>query len=77
MIELLVTDIPNAPGGFRMIFSGQPFPGAQVRIDWLREEAGGNWYRWNEQNLEGWLCPALFKYFDQTPQSIWCKAEAL
>ncbi len=26
---------------------------------------------------EGWLCPALFKYFDKSPAEIYAKAEAL
>ena len=26
-------------------------------------------------NMEGWLCPALFKYFDKAPSEIYVKAE--
>lgn len=25
--------------------------------------------------MEGWLCPALFKYFDETPKETYVKAE--
>ena len=32
MIDYLVRDIPNARLGFRLIFSGQPFPGWQKRL---------------------------------------------
>lgn len=77
MIDVLVADIPEARKGFRLLFSALPFPGFQAKIVWVREEITGNWYRWEERNLEGWLCPALFKYFDAAPQTIFCKAEPL
>ncbi|MGH7971928.1 MAG: DUF6717 family protein [Limisphaerales bacterium] len=35
----------------------------------------GNWYFSPEFKIEGWLCPALFKYFDQAPTEIYVKAE--
>ena len=27
--------------------------------------------------MEGWLCPALFKYFDKAPREIFVKAEPI
>jgi len=44
MIERVVADIPDAEHGFTLIFSSTPFPGQQYRLDWQREESGGNWY---------------------------------
>ena len=76
MIDSLVGDIPDARKGFRLIFSARPFPGYQRKICWLREEDEGNWYSLGENNMEGWLCPALLKYFDQAPKEIYIKAEA-
>lgn len=76
MIELLTRDIPNATRGFRLTFSASPFPGAQAHIEWVREDMGGNWYRWREHDMEGWLCPALFKYFDEAPPRLYMRAEA-
>jgi hypothetical protein len=35
---------------------------------------GGNWYAWSERGIEGWLCPALFKYFEAAPNEIYVKA---
>jgi hypothetical protein len=32
MIDDLVSDIPNARQGFRLLFSAQPFPGFQWRL---------------------------------------------
>jgi len=75
MIDVLVADIPNSQQGFRLMFSATPFPGHTVKLEWKREEYGGNWYFSPEYKMEGWLCPALFKYFDQAPKEIYIKAE--
>jgi hypothetical protein len=77
MIDHLVAEIPDARAGFRLIFSPGPFPGWQRKLTWVREDGGGNWYRADDPPLEGWLCPALFKYFDAAPPEIYVKAEPL
>lgn len=73
IIEEATAHIPNATGGFSLFFSSDPFPGHQVKLKWLRSEYGGNWYAVNGK--EGWLCPALFHYFDDAPQMIYCRAQ--
>lgn len=75
MIDWLVRDIPSAANGFRLLFSHQPFPGFQAKAVWQREEMAGNWYRLDDPAMEGWLCPALLRYFNQPPQEIYAKAE--
>jgi hypothetical protein len=77
MIDRLVAAIPDAENGFRLIFSPRPFPGYAVKLEWRREESGGNWYFSPTFGTEGWLCPALFKYFDTAPKEFYAKAEAL
>ena len=77
MINDLVRDIPNARQGFRLLFSSQPFPGFQRQLKWVREEMGGNWYRSDQPEMEGWLCPALFRYFEKAPEELYVKAEPL
>ena len=76
MIDDLVADIPDARLGFRLLFSAGPFPGFQRKLTRLREEYGGWWYKSDEPDAEGWLCPALFRYFDKAPEDIFVKAEA-
>lgn len=76
MIDRLVVDIPKAAQGFKLIFAQTPFPGYQAQLDWLRPEFGGHWYRWSAEEMEGWLCPALFKYFADAPPQLYCQAEA-
>ena len=75
MIDFLVKDIPNARNGFRMLFSATAFPGYQKKLTWRREEMGGNWYATDDPPMEGWLCPALFRYFDKAPPELYVKAE--
>lgn len=75
MINKMVDSIPNAEAGFRLIFSRTPFPGYTIKLEWRREEYGGNWYFSPQIGIEGWLCPALFKYFDSTPLELYARAE--
>jgi len=78
MIDLLVKDIPTAKKGFRMTFSVFPFPGFAQHIKKTREEFNGNWYKMTEAPyIEGWLCPALFKYFPVAPDDLYVKAEEM
>lgn len=74
MIDLLVADIPSAQRGFKMLFSNVPFPRHSVVLEWIREDCGGNWYYSEKFGIEGWLCPALFKYFDYAPSFIYVQA---
>ena len=67
--------IPNAENGFLLLFSKDPFRGADMELQWVREETGGNVYAW--QGREGWLCPALFKYFEKAPQRIYVQLKAV
>jgi hypothetical protein len=73
VIDRMVANIPNAEEGINLVFSATPFPGHQVKFEWRREEYGGNWYYTPELAIEGWLCPALFKYFETTPKEIFAQ----
>ncbi len=78
IIDVLVQDISNIEEGFRLLFSAFPFPNYQAELTWIKAEYGGNWYCWEQTKMEGWLCPALFKYFEKgAPATIYCKAESL
>ena len=75
MIDKVVAGIPNADKGFRAVFSAAPFPGADFKLKWRREESGGNWYYSDQFKMEGWLCPALLKYFPRAPREIYINVE--
>lgn len=73
ILDKLVADIPDAANGFTLVFSAAPFPGMQLHFEWRRAEHRGNWYYAPELGIEGWLCPALFKYFDAAPERIYAQ----
>jgi hypothetical protein len=77
MINDLVADISNARQGFRLLFSADPFPGFQRKLEWVRTEFDGNWYRMDEPPMEGWLCPAMFHYFEEAPAELYVKADEI
>lgn len=73
MLDAFVANIPDAANGFLLYFSSSPFPSSTIKLTWVREEAGGNWYYSDALKMEGWLCPALFKYFDLAPKTIFAR----
>lgn len=75
ILERATGHIRNPRGGFVLTVSAAPFPGASVELDWLREDFGGHWYRWDEQGLEGWLCPALLSPFPDAPPKLYVRAD--
>ncbi len=76
MIDAMIGGLPDADTGFRMVFSASAFPSYQHKLEWVRPELSGNVYRSAELDMEGWLCPALFKYFTEAPAEIYLKVEA-
>lgn len=70
---LLRADLP-ASEPFTAMFSAGPFPDTHMKLVWIREEFGGNWYRCETTGIEGWLCPCLLRFFDIPPKSIYVSA---
>jgi hypothetical protein len=68
-------NIKNAKQGFTIIFSKDYFPNADIVLEKVKEDGGGNWYTIG--GMEGWLCPALFRYFDVAPKKIYVRLENL
>jgi hypothetical protein len=76
ILDALTAPIDGAASGFTLLFSAGPFPGASAAFEWLREDRGGNWYRCDALGLEGWLCPALFRYFAHAPSELYVQVSA-
>jgi hypothetical protein len=70
VIDRMVESLPDAEQGFTLVFSAQPFSGAQAEFECRRAESGGNWYYSRALDIEGWLCPTLLKYFEVPPARI-------
>ena len=76
LLDKATAEIPDAANGFRLTFSQHEFPEYDECIKWKRSEASGNVYWSDRFEMEGWLCPALLKYFEEPPANIYIKAEA-
>ena len=77
MIDRLVADIPDARSGFRLTFSGDPFPDHELVLKRGERYGGGYYYVDPATGSRGWLCPALFKYFREAPEAIYAKADPI
>lgn len=73
IIDALTEDIPNAEKGFSLLFSEKPFPGGIELFRKVGKEAGGTWYRSTSLKIDGWLCSALFRYFEKAPEIIYAQ----
>ena len=76
IIDRWTANIPDAQSGFVLVFSEVPFPGHSLHLVWRRAELGGNTYYSPELDMEGWLCPALFRYFAEQPKELFAKCKA-
>ena len=74
IIDAMVYTVDDAENGFNLIFSTVPFPGHHVALERKHEEAGGWWYHSSRLNMDGWLCPALFLYYEDAPEVLYAKA---
>ena len=77
IIDVLVENISGAEEGFLLSFSDIKFPDYQVMFEWVESVEIGNWYQVKKLNMFGWLCPALFKYFDTAPKIIYVKTKQI
>ncbi len=75
LLERQGIPVPEAEKGFRLIFSAIPFPGHQLSARRVGGEGGGTWYEDPDTKARGWLCPALFRYFDTAPENLYVRVE--
>jgi hypothetical protein len=71
IIERMTAHLPEAAKGFTMVFSAEPFPGYQHRFELKGAEGSGSVYQSRNLGMEGWLCPALLRYFDSAPRDLY------
>jgi hypothetical protein len=74
MLDYVAGEMPDYDTGNLLVTaSNDKFPGHQLKLEWERGEHGGNWYQEKTLNMEGWLCPALYHYFDPAPTNLYVK----
>lgn len=69
-IPEIIESIVGDATAFTAIFAAEAFPGSQHVLTRGRAEHGGFWYHHVATNRDGWLCPALFRYFAEAPPEI-------
>ena len=74
ILDRMVSDkrIHNGGKKFRMFFSEFAFAKFDYALVWSRTQNGGNVYL-SSFGMEGWLCPALLKYFPSAPKILYVK----
>ena len=91
VIEFVTKDIPDAEKGFKLIFSDEMFENYQLVGYWYKagyakgpwaSDIKGNWYLWNlpfqnNPKIYGWLCLALFLYFETAPSKLYIRVEPI
>lgn len=84
ILDYLVRNIPNADAGFGLLFSDREFPGYNMRLSKATTEAGGTWYITYIKHadgaigiMQGWLCPALFLYYEAAPEQLYLQAQEM
>ena len=75
LLDVMTWHIPGAAEGFNLLFSAGRFPDADHEFVRQHEDDKGWWYWHKQSGLSGWLCPALFKYFDEAPERIFVKCK--
>ena len=77
IIEKIMEDshIPKTDEKVLIIFSAESFKGHSHILKHKEQDGTGNTYKLGE--MEGWLCAALYQYFDKTPSEIYVQMKAV
>jgi hypothetical protein len=74
ILDVMTAHIMDADNGFVAMFSASWFPGTMA-FDWVRHEGDGDVYHWSGGGMEGWLCPALLRYFEKAPKRLYVRVK--
>lgn len=75
LIDELVSEIPDAKRGFRMIFSEKPFSCVEKGFLRIRQQKNPKWMRLGEFSFAEKFNPTFFKYFNNPPKRIFMRIE--
>jgi hypothetical protein len=75
IIELLTAKagLQNPEKGFKLTCSAESFPGHQAILKLADEPQNhsGHWYQLDGTDMQGWMCSAMYKYFETAPPAIY------
>jgi hypothetical protein len=75
IIDQAVIHLPNVNAGFTVLFNNTGLPKPDLVLSKLYEEAGGNGYKCDPTGMQGWPCPALYKYYPVAPDQLFIKIQ--
>lgn len=71
IISFLAKEQKKTSENLKLRFSEEPFKESLISLKWARyQPEKWNLYRSEEINMEGWLCPVLYSYFEEAPKEI-------
>ncbi|MCW5719373.1 MAG: hypothetical protein KIS68_16265 [Bauldia sp.] len=70
LITRATAGFDDPAAGFVLLFSAIDFPGRQFVLEWRRSDGEGDIYYSADFDAEGWLCPALLRYFETAPPRL-------
>jgi hypothetical protein len=68
MSEIITHYVPDSDR-CEVLFSIEKFPSCRT-LQLLNEDCNGGWYRDQDSNLQGWLCPVTRVYLNGIPDNI-------
>jgi hypothetical protein len=73
--DILCEALYEKYGDFSASFSANYIPDSDIVLHRITEPSKerGTWYQEETTHQEAWLCPALFKFFDEAPDSIYLR----
>ncbi len=74
VFDKMTATIPDAQSDSAPSSAHHPWPGPRRNSN-APKRIRRNWFYSDHDKMEGWLCPALFKYFPKAPRNIYVRAE--
>tara|TARA_R100000008_G_C3581403_1_gene168783 strand:- start:1202 stop:1567 length:366 start_codon:yes stop_codon:yes gene_type:complete len=79
--DILCSQLFKKYGDFNLIFSDNKLPKFDFHLKKHTSKTdldmtNGTWYKVAGSDLDVWLCPALFRYYDKAPENLYIKGNS-
>lgn len=75
--DTFMDKISNGQNQVTVIFSPNPFPGYEYKVDKIEQDEYGTTYLYQKDNHKLWLCPAMWLYMAVSPESIYVSVKPI